>query len=108
MKTLGITLSTLIAIAASAAWFGPLFASTEGAARELVAPTLYDPSSAQFRNLRVSGDFLCGEVNGKNRFGAYVGFRPFAGVPKHGPSSVIIVEEGKSFAEFAQFCVRKS
>lgn len=40
---------------------------------------LKDPSSAQFRNLRLrSGNtVLCGEVNSKNKFGGYVGFRPF-------------------------------
>lgn len=48
------------------------------AAHEKVAAELRDPSSAQFRGSKV--DFsggVCGQVNGKNAFGAYVGFRWF-------------------------------
>lgn len=60
--------------------------------KEQVAYALKDPSSAQFRNLRLyqltvimdSGKrttggrrVLCGEVNAKNAFGGYVGSRPF-------------------------------
>lgn len=41
------------------------------------AALLLDPSSAQFRNVRVSGDAVCGEINGRNRMGAYVGFTRF-------------------------------
>lgn len=48
------------------------------AAQAKVAAELFDPSSAQFRNTRVDyGENVCGQVNGKNRFGAYVGFRWF-------------------------------
>jgi hypothetical protein len=41
-----------------------------------------DPTSAQWRGLFVSEKaygyyVLCGEVNGKNSYGAYVGFQPF-------------------------------
>lgn len=46
-----------------------------------VANSLKDPSSAQFRNVRIAsykgGSVVCGEVNGKNSYGGYVGFRPF-------------------------------
>ena len=55
-------------------------AGVEKKAKELVAAQLFDPSSAQFRNLYVSTrnpGVICGEVNGKNRFGGYVGFRRF-------------------------------
>jgi hypothetical protein len=42
---------------------------------------LKDPGSAQFRNVRVvpykNGRVVCGEVNGKNSYGGYVGFTPF-------------------------------
>ena len=40
---------------------------------------LKDPDSAQFRNLRVSagGVARCGEVNAKNSYGGYTGFRAF-------------------------------
>jgi len=36
-----------------------------------------DPAAAQFRNLKQNYEALCGEVNGKNKFGAYVGFKRF-------------------------------
>lgn len=78
--------------------------SSEAQARKTVAPLLHDPSSAQFRNLRAKNGFLCGEVNGKNRLGAYVGFRPFASIPEHGPSSVTIANDGESIAEMTAFC----
>lgn len=42
------------------------------------ANLLRDPSSAQFRNVRTDGDgYVCGEINGKNGFGAYSGFSEF-------------------------------
>lgn len=49
------------------------------AAEKLVADTLKDPSSAQFRNLKkdkLTGS-ICGEVNAKNSYGAYTGFKVF-------------------------------
>lgn len=47
--------------------------------QDKVAATLKDPSSAQFRNINLveRTTTLCGEVNAKNSFGGYVGFRPF-------------------------------
>jgi hypothetical protein len=54
-------------------------------AKRTVADSLRDPSSAQFREVRkvrlhFAGNrvtLICGEVNAKNGFGGYVGFRPF-------------------------------
>ena len=48
--------------------------------RDIVRHSLKDPTSAQFRNVR-SGKLqnsVCGEVNAKNSYGGYVGFRKFA------------------------------
>ncbi len=60
--------------------------------KEQISSTLKDPSSAQFKDahlyqttlrfksgkeLTAGGGVLCGEINGKNSFGAYIGFRPF-------------------------------
>lgn len=50
--------------------------------QQAIAHDLKDPASAQFRSLRTyalaNGERItCGEVNGKNSFGAYVGFQPF-------------------------------
>ncbi|WP_417463247.1 hypothetical protein [Kordiimonas sp.] len=54
-----------------------------------VTRDFFDPASAQFRNIRLVDVTLkdgtqerrvCGEVNGKNRLGGYVGFSMFGGV----------------------------
>jgi hypothetical protein len=48
-----------------------------------------DPYSLQFRRLRtftpVGADYegICGEVNAKNSFGSYLGFRVFQYLPKY-------------------------
>lgn len=52
-------------------------------AKEEVASRARDPSSVQFRNVRFEAQHdgskvLCGEMNAKNGFGGYVGFRDFA------------------------------
>ena len=46
--------------------------------REVLVQNFKDPSTAQFRNesLRLN-NFLCGEVNSKNSYGAYTGFKRF-------------------------------
>ena len=50
-------------------------------AKKSVASSLKDPTSAQFRNVRlvpyVNGKVVCGEVNGKNSYGGYSGFTAF-------------------------------
>src|SRR3546814_10381931 len=48
-------------------------------ARIAVAAELKDPDSAKFRNLLAYPDknLVCGEINGKNSFGAYSGFIDF-------------------------------
>lgn len=55
-------------------------------AKRFFIDRLKDPDSAQFRNLVVRKIFkdngtvlynVCGEINAKNSFGGYVGFRPF-------------------------------
>lgn len=50
-----------------------------------------DPASSQYRGLYVSGKVLpvlCGEVNSKNSYGAYVGFRRFFATGKRGLNEV--------------------
>lgn len=46
-------------------------------AKDEVAAQLKDPESAKFRNIRSDGDYVCGEVNGANSFGAMAGYSPF-------------------------------
>lgn len=56
-------------------------ANYEKMAKKAVAKDFLDPASAQFRNIDVQSDFgnadVCGEVNAKNSYGAYTGFKPF-------------------------------
>lgn len=52
-------------------------------AQEEVAAELSDPASAQFRQVRVikqvgGTEAVCGEINAKNAYGGYVGFKDFA------------------------------
>lgn len=55
-------------------------------AKASAASELLDPSSAQFRSVHVVrtiiGRDVCGEINGKNVYGAYVGFKRFAASDK--------------------------
>ena len=58
-------------------------ARDRGHVQSAVIDGMKDPAAAQLRNLRSydlsngQGRAICGEVNGKNSFGAYVGFTPF-------------------------------
>ena len=42
-----------------------------------VASLMVDPDSTKFRNTRKSTLGYCGEINSKNKFGGYVGFKRF-------------------------------
>jgi hypothetical protein len=48
-------------------------------AKEAVRNLEKDPDAAQFRNVRecATGFYVTGEVNGKNSYGAYEGFKTF-------------------------------
>lgn len=90
-----IFLVTFLLIAGSAffAWrTNPDFIENKLAERKLLAvarENLFDPESANFRNLKVAkvsygkdrpakNYVICGEMNAKNRYGAYIGFEKFA------------------------------
>ncbi len=47
-------------------------------AKRAVASVLFDPDAAQFQNIVADGTTICGELNAKNRMGAYGGFSMFA------------------------------
>lgn len=65
-------------------------------AREFVTGVLKDPNSAEFRNQRG----FCGEVNSKNSFGGYVGFKRFIAASKE---MVVLEKDGRlSSSEFEQ------
>lgn len=56
----------------------PTAAQYKYGAREFVKGVLKDPASAEFRNEFVgSSGVPCGEVNAKNSFGGYTGFKRF-------------------------------
>jgi hypothetical protein len=71
-------------------------------AKTALSADFKDPSSAQYRGMFLSGEalpVLCGEVNAKNSYGAYVGFRRFYATGKPLLNSV---ETAKSDYVFEQ------
>jgi hypothetical protein len=69
--------------------------SDTGAAEKAVRGMLKDPDSAEFRNLRVvdkpsvQEGVVCGEVNAKNSYGGYNGFKEFAFNPNSGAVTIV-------------------
>ena len=51
--------------------------SEQNKTKEYIASQLKDPGAAQFRSEVLKNGVLCGELNSKNSFGAYVGFSRF-------------------------------
>jgi len=66
---------------------------------------LRDPDSAKFRDIRVRGDNVCGEINAKNGFGAYIGYRPFYAVHRKEGSWLTAVSEDDLSQDNANWCV---
>lgn len=58
-------------------------------AEAAVKQRLTDPDSAQFQAVVEKGDYVCGEVNSKNKAGGYDGFRRFY-VAERGKGAVLI------------------
>ena len=59
------------------------FASEIGTAQSAIKNQMKDPDSTNFKSVREitnsqGGRFVCGEVNSKNSYGGYVGFKIFA------------------------------
>lgn len=54
---------------------------TIASAQDAAKKTLKDPDSAKFKNIRMmdydGGKILCGEINAKNSYGGYVGYKRF-------------------------------
>lgn len=54
---------------------------------------LKDPMSVQFKDLRLGKDgTLCGELNAKNAYGGYTGFKPFMYRPNAESASILNVD----------------
>lgn len=62
--------------------------------------TLKDPDSAKFRNVRMRNydgmHIICGELNAKNSYGGYTGYKKFAAAPDE---SVIESFEGGKYPQ---------
>lgn len=77
--------------------------------KDAVAARMRDPSSVQFRDLTGEGDTVCGEVNAKNGFGAYVGFQRFVyrrGVVFLEPQELPIMtadQQSRHYADLVRF-----
>lgn len=69
--------------------------------KTFVANSLKDPESARFRSVKVKWENVCGEVNAKNSYGGYVGYRRFYAI-----DSVDVHMEGDRFSEdqWDRFC----
>ncbi len=54
---------------------------TIAAAQDSAKRSLKDPDSAKFQNIRIAeydgGKVVCGEINAKNSYGGYVGYKRF-------------------------------
>lgn len=81
MKTkIGLLLAAGVMIVAGSAFAIQQYISWKGVAqrRAHAVQQLRDPDSVQFRAERLtSAGWLCGELNGKNAYGAYTGFKRF-------------------------------
>ncbi len=56
--------------------------SEEKALKTFVASQFRDPQSTQFEKITYKDGVMCGEVNSKNEYGAYVGYKRFVAIKK--------------------------
>ena len=66
-----------------------------------IAKSLKDPDSAKFRGVKLKWGTVCGEVNAKNSYGGYAGYRRFYAIDG---TDVHMEETRFSEAQWAQFC----
>lgn len=81
-------------------------------AKRVVSDSFKDPDSAKFRDLGIyqrynsEQRFLCGEVNAKNSYGAYVGYKSF--YYTEGDSHVISDEDSRiDWINYREYCHKK-
>lgn len=94
---LAVLIILLISTLIGGVWWYQSSNSTDKWVQKVVAYKLYDGESARFRNIRVVTDgTYCGEVNSKNRMGAYTGFTGFSvlGFPPDPQPLIRFVAEG--------------
>lgn len=63
--------------------------------QQQVVGSLKDPESARFQGVHVKWGTVCGEVNAKNSFGGYTGFKRFLSID----GDVLRMEGGDYFAD---------
>jgi len=75
--------------------------SEQKSALENVSLQFFDHKSVEFKNVSFEDDVvMCGDVNGKNRLGAYVGFSRFYVIGyKHKKKPYVTVEGNEDFHE---------
>ena len=68
----------------------------ESFAQTILKEVMFDPTAIMLRNLKKGGaegqKAVCGEVNGKNRFGGYVGYQPFVAVQAAGSDGEVYLD----------------
>jgi hypothetical protein len=74
-----------------------LESGVEDAMKTALGEALNDPESARFRKIKAMwrdelGIGVCGELNAKNGFGGYVGYRPFVAVLGKDPAAQWVYE----------------
>lgn len=73
--------------------------ATIAAAQDSAKRILKDPDSAKFQNLRIAeydgGSVVCGEINAKNSYGGYVGYKQFVA----GVSGATILDTSSTYPE---------
>jgi hypothetical protein len=82
------------------------------AIRAAMQTKLKDADSAKFLRVELIGEKVCGQVNAKNAFGAYMGFRTFFGMvfaPSKGgltktTAYVLTIAEGTNDTVAAKMC----
>jgi hypothetical protein len=72
-------------------------------AKDVLGEVMLDPTEILTRNLRrgsdgAGGEAICGEVNGKNRLGGFVGFKSFVAVT--GDEPVVLLDQEISTDDF--------
>lgn len=97
MKRLTIIVVLLVALLATLGIGYALYQNKYGTinwAQEAVAAEMIDGESARFRNLgKIAERGACGEVNAKNRLGAYTGFKRFVVLGEPGKTAKVFIEE---------------
>lgn len=75
--------------------------------RAAAAFQLKDPGSAQFRGDYVtSTGSVCGEINGKNSFGAYVGFKRYLSMKGKGGDFIAVIDSEESSSTLDILCTK--